>query len=102
MHDLHKRCILKYLNASDAEYISLLTFTGQFAIRPDKKSEPKVRKFRHVGMISGGTGNDGHIFNGLQSILSRFPGVAAKITNRNMYKLKRTRSFFQASLQCCS
>lgn len=29
---------------------------GQFAIRPDKKSEPKVRKFRHVGMISGGTG----------------------------------------------
>lgn len=102
MHDLHKRCILKYLNASDAEYISLLTFTGQFAIRPDKKSEPKVRKFRHVGMISGGTGNDGHNLNGLQSILSRFPGVAAKITNRNMYKLKRTRSFFQASLQCCS
>lgn len=91
MHDLHKRCILKYLNASDAEYISLLTFTGQFAIRPDKKSEPKVRKFRHVGMISGGTGNDGHILNGLQSILSRFPAVAAKITNRNMYKLKRTR-----------
>uniref|UniRef100_A0A672QEW1 cytochrome-b5 reductase n=1 Tax=Sinocyclocheilus grahami TaxID=75366 RepID=A0A672QEW1_SINGR len=29
---------------------------GQFAIRPDKKSEPKVRKFRHVGMIAGGTG----------------------------------------------
>uniref|UniRef100_A0A673IHK3 cytochrome-b5 reductase n=1 Tax=Sinocyclocheilus rhinocerous TaxID=307959 RepID=A0A673IHK3_9TELE len=29
---------------------------GQFAIRPDKKSEPKVQKFRHVGMIAGGTG----------------------------------------------
>lgn len=29
---------------------------GQFGIRPDKKSEPKVRKFRHVGMIAGGTG----------------------------------------------
>ncbi|KAL4004144.1 ubiquitin-conjugating enzyme E2 D [Sarotherodon galilaeus] len=29
---------------------------GQFAIRPDKKSEPKVRKFKHVGMIAGGTG----------------------------------------------
>ncbi|XP_059392453.1 NADH-cytochrome b5 reductase 2 [Carassius carassius] len=29
---------------------------GQFAIRPDKKSESKVRKFRHVGMIAGGTG----------------------------------------------
>ncbi|XP_051978892.1 NADH-cytochrome b5 reductase 2-like [Xyrauchen texanus] len=29
---------------------------GKFAIRPDKKSEPKVRKFRHVGMIAGGTG----------------------------------------------
>lgn len=29
---------------------------GQFSIRPDKKSEPKVRKFKHVGMIAGGTG----------------------------------------------
>nr|XP_019965084.1 PREDICTED: NADH-cytochrome b5 reductase 2-like [Paralichthys olivaceus] len=29
---------------------------GQFSIRPDKKSEPKVRKFQHVGMIAGGTG----------------------------------------------
>lgn len=29
---------------------------GKFAIRPDKKSEPKLRKFRHVGMIAGGTG----------------------------------------------
>ncbi|ROL51611.1 NADH-cytochrome b5 reductase 2 [Anabarilius grahami] len=28
---------------------------GQFGIRPDKKSEPKLRKFRHVGMIAGGT-----------------------------------------------
>lgn len=34
---------------------------GQFGIRPDKKSEAKLRKFRHVGMIAGGTGNDGHI-----------------------------------------
>ncbi|XP_035497715.2 NADH-cytochrome b5 reductase 2 [Scophthalmus maximus] len=29
---------------------------GQFSIRLDKKSEPKVRKFKHVGMIAGGTG----------------------------------------------
>ncbi|KAG5273291.1 hypothetical protein AALO_G00149750 [Alosa alosa] len=29
---------------------------GTFAIRPDKKSEAKVRKFKHVGMIAGGTG----------------------------------------------
>lgn len=63
----------------------LLTFTGQFGIRPDKKSEPKVRKFRHVGMIAGGTGNDGHILNGRQCTHSRFPGIAAKIFNLNMY-----------------
>lgn len=36
----------------------LLSETGQFAIRPDKKSEPKVRKFKHVAMIAGGTGLD--------------------------------------------
>ncbi|XP_029992593.1 NADH-cytochrome b5 reductase 2 [Sphaeramia orbicularis] len=29
---------------------------GQFSIRPDKKAEPKVRKFKHVAMIAGGTG----------------------------------------------
>lgn len=29
---------------------------GQFSIRPDKKSEAKVRKYKHVGMIAGGTG----------------------------------------------
>ncbi|KAG7214846.1 hypothetical protein INR49_005114 [Caranx melampygus] len=29
---------------------------GQFSIRPDKKSEPKVQKYKHVGMIAGGTG----------------------------------------------
>ncbi|XP_034541831.1 NADH-cytochrome b5 reductase 2 [Notolabrus celidotus] len=29
---------------------------GHFSIRPDKKSEPKVRKFKHIGMIAGGTG----------------------------------------------
>ncbi|XP_070828562.1 NADH-cytochrome b5 reductase 2 [Chaetodon trifascialis] len=29
---------------------------GQFSIQPDKKSEAKVRKFKHVGMIAGGTG----------------------------------------------
>ncbi|XP_029552812.1 NADH-cytochrome b5 reductase 2 [Salmo trutta] len=36
----------------------LLVYTGngKFAIRPDKKSEAKVRKFKHVGMIAGGTG----------------------------------------------
>lgn len=85
MHDLYPQCIFKYLNASDAACISLLTFTGQFAIRPDKKSEPKVRKFRHVGMIAGGTGNDGHILSGLQCIYSRFPGIPAKTFNLNMY-----------------
>lgn len=31
--------------------------SGQFAIRANKKSEPKVRKFKHVGMIAGGTGS---------------------------------------------
>ncbi|XP_034443671.1 NADH-cytochrome b5 reductase 2 [Hippoglossus hippoglossus] len=36
----------------------LLVYKGKshFSIRPDKKSEPKVRKFKHVGMIAGGTG----------------------------------------------
>ncbi|XP_010881833.2 NADH-cytochrome b5 reductase 2 [Esox lucius] len=36
----------------------LLVYTGngKFAIRPDKKSEAKVRKFKHLGMIAGGTG----------------------------------------------
>uniref|UniRef100_A0A4W4FY43 NADH-cytochrome b5 reductase n=1 Tax=Electrophorus electricus TaxID=8005 RepID=A0A4W4FY43_ELEEL len=29
---------------------------GQFAIRPDKKSDAKVRQFKRVGMIAGGTG----------------------------------------------
>lgn len=29
---------------------------GQFSIRPDKKSEPKIKKFKHVAMIAGGTG----------------------------------------------
>ncbi|KAM8892301.1 NADH-cytochrome b5 reductase 2 [Spinachia spinachia] len=29
---------------------------GHFSIRADKKSEPKVRKFKHVGMVAGGTG----------------------------------------------
>ena len=34
-----------------------LSSTGRFSIRADKKSEPKVRKFKHVGMIAGGTGS---------------------------------------------
>merc|ERR1739838_14949 len=29
---------------------------GKFSIRPDKKSEPKMKKFKHIGMIAGGTG----------------------------------------------
>uniref|UniRef100_A0A8D0LAY9 NADH-cytochrome b5 reductase n=1 Tax=Sphenodon punctatus TaxID=8508 RepID=A0A8D0LAY9_SPHPU len=29
---------------------------GTFAIRPDKKSEPVIRKVKYVGMIAGGTG----------------------------------------------
>lgn len=29
---------------------------GQFSIRPDKKSEPQIKKFKHVSMIAGGTG----------------------------------------------
>ncbi|CAB1322842.1 unnamed protein product, partial [Coregonus sp. 'balchen'] len=35
----------------------LLVYTGngKFAIQPDKKSEAKVRKFKHMGMIAGGT-----------------------------------------------
>ncbi|KAF7707654.1 NADH-cytochrome b5 reductase 2 [Silurus meridionalis] len=36
----------------------LLVYNGSgfFAIRPDKKSDAKLRKFKHVGMIAGGTG----------------------------------------------
>ncbi|KAJ0069220.1 hypothetical protein NL108_003154, partial [Boleophthalmus pectinirostris] len=29
---------------------------GKFSIRPDKKSEPEIKKFKHVAMIAGGTG----------------------------------------------
>ncbi|XP_029379597.1 NADH-cytochrome b5 reductase 2 isoform X1 [Echeneis naucrates] len=29
---------------------------GQFSIRPDKKSEPRVRRFKHIAMVAGGTG----------------------------------------------
>uniref|UniRef100_A0A672I2V8 NADH-cytochrome b5 reductase n=1 Tax=Salarias fasciatus TaxID=181472 RepID=A0A672I2V8_SALFA len=29
---------------------------GRFSIRPDKKAEPQVRRFREVAMIAGGTG----------------------------------------------
>uniref|UniRef100_A0A8C9U5I0 NADH-cytochrome b5 reductase n=1 Tax=Scleropages formosus TaxID=113540 RepID=A0A8C9U5I0_SCLFO len=29
---------------------------GKFAIRPDKKTEPAISNFKHVGMIAGGTG----------------------------------------------
>ncbi|XP_037538572.1 NADH-cytochrome b5 reductase 2 [Nematolebias whitei] len=29
---------------------------GAFSIRANKKTEPKVQKFKHVGMIAGGTG----------------------------------------------
>jgi len=29
---------------------------GKFSIRPDKKSEPKTKKFKHIAMIAGGTG----------------------------------------------
>ncbi|NWI17715.1 NB5R3 reductase, partial [Crypturellus soui] len=31
-------------------------FSGQFAIRPEKKAEPVLRKVKYVGMIAGGTG----------------------------------------------
>ncbi|KAI5616150.1 NADH-cytochrome b5 reductase 2 [Silurus asotus] len=36
----------------------LLVYNGNgfFAIRPDKKSDAKLQKFKHVGMIAGGTG----------------------------------------------
>ncbi|XP_055365750.1 NADH-cytochrome b5 reductase 2 isoform X2 [Betta splendens] len=29
---------------------------GQFSIRPDKKSEPRIQTYKHIGMIAGGTG----------------------------------------------
>uniref|UniRef100_A0A8C6WGF4 NADH-cytochrome b5 reductase n=1 Tax=Neogobius melanostomus TaxID=47308 RepID=A0A8C6WGF4_9GOBI len=29
---------------------------GKFSIRPDKKAEPQMKKFKHVAMIAGGTG----------------------------------------------
>ncbi len=31
-------------------------FSGEFAIRPDKKKEPAIKKAKKVGMIAGGTG----------------------------------------------
>ena len=31
-------------------------YLGNFAIRPDKKSSPVLRKVKKVGMIAGGTG----------------------------------------------
>ena len=32
------------------------TSVGKFSIRPDKKSEPKIKTFKHIAMIAGGTG----------------------------------------------
>ncbi|KAJ8344298.1 hypothetical protein SKAU_G00316270 [Synaphobranchus kaupii] len=36
----------------------LLVYRGnsKFAIQPDKKSDPKISTFKHIGMIAGGTG----------------------------------------------
>ena len=34
----------------------LLSYSGIFAIRPDKKSSPALQKVKKVGMIAGGTG----------------------------------------------
>ena len=36
--------------------IFFLSYSGEFAIRPDKKSAPAIRKVKRVGMIAGGTG----------------------------------------------
>lgn len=36
--------------------VSPHTCPGVFSIRANKKTEPKVQKFKHVGMIAGGTG----------------------------------------------
>ncbi|NXE04571.1 NB5R3 reductase, partial [Lophotis ruficrista] len=35
---------------------SLSLFSGEFAIRPEKKAEPVTKKVKYVGMIAGGTG----------------------------------------------
>lgn len=35
-------------------------FSGEFAIRPDKKSPPVTFKVKRVGMIAGGTGETYH------------------------------------------
>ncbi|NWQ82127.1 NB5R3 reductase, partial [Columbina picui] len=35
---------------------SLSVFSGEFAIRPEKKAEPVTKKVKYVGMIAGGTG----------------------------------------------
>lgn len=54
-----------------ATYLLLLPLvceTGQFAIRPDKKSEPQVRKFKHVAMIAGGTGLNSNFYCGTAHI----------------------------------
>ncbi|NXF30914.1 NB5R3 reductase, partial [Nyctibius bracteatus] len=35
---------------------SISLFSGEFAIRPEKKAEPVTKKVKYVGMIAGGTG----------------------------------------------
>ncbi|NXA50773.1 NB5R3 reductase, partial [Nothocercus julius] len=40
----------------DLYHPPLFFFSGQFAIRPEKKAEPVLRKVKYVGMIAGGTG----------------------------------------------
>lgn len=52
--------------------------SGQFAIRPDKKSEPKVRKFKHVGMIAGGTGPFSDHSNNFNYTRTSFRGTSQR------------------------
>ena len=36
--------------------LKMCSLAGEFAIRPDKKKEPAVKKAKKLGMIAGGTG----------------------------------------------
>uniref|UniRef100_A0A8D3CEF9 cytochrome-b5 reductase n=1 Tax=Scophthalmus maximus TaxID=52904 RepID=A0A8D3CEF9_SCOMX len=66
---------------------------GQFSIRPDKKSEPKVRKFKHVGMIAGGTG-----ITPMLQLVRRITSDPADGTRCSLIFANQTENFFTAEL----
>lgn len=64
--------------------LNIFNITGKFAIRPDKKSDAEVRKFKHVAMIAGGTGTVMlRHFERAPVIHNRFPHFPAKTINQD-------------------